>query len=157
MSSPQLYAALLCLHLLSAATWVGGMVAMHFAVRPAAVATLAEPPIRLAFLSLVLRKFFAWVSMSVIFLLVTGFWMIKLGGGMGAMHWSVHAMIAIGLLMTLLFAVVRMWAWPGLRDFIEGRAWPAAAKRLGLIRFLVATNLLLGVAVFVVAVFGRAY
>ena len=45
-----LHAALLCLHALAAAFWVGGMAVITLAVRPAAVQTL-EPPLRLAFLA----------------------------------------------------------------------------------------------------------
>ena len=35
---------LLCLHLLAAALWVGGMATFHFSVRPAAVDTLEDMP-----------------------------------------------------------------------------------------------------------------
>ena len=60
----------LFVHLLCAAFWVGGMALMHFAVRPAAVATL-EPPLRLRMMAATLRRFFVGVDASVTLLSVS--------------------------------------------------------------------------------------
>ena len=79
-----LHATLLCLHLLAAALWAGGMAVMHFAVRPAAVQTL-DPPLRLPFMTAALGRFFAWVSAAVVVLLVSGLAMLLLGGGMSGL------------------------------------------------------------------------
>ena len=74
------YLAPLFIHLLCAAFWVGGMAVMHFAVRPAAVATL-EPPLRLRMMAAMLRRFFIGVDASVTLLFVSGFAMILATGG----------------------------------------------------------------------------
>ena len=150
-----LYALFLCLHLLAAALWVGGMATLHFAVRPAAVAAL-EPPLRLPFMAEALGRFFGWVSAAVVLLLATGFAMIWLAGGFAQVHWSVHVMLALGLVMMALYGHVRFGAYPHLARHAAAREWPAAAARLATIRRLVAVNLALGVAVFGVAVVGRA-
>ena len=146
---------LLCIHLLAAALWVGGMATMHYAVRPAAVDTL-EPPLRLRMLSAALGRFFHWVVAAIVLLLATGFAMVQLAGGMGAMRWHVHAMLGIALVMMVIFARVRASHYPLLRDKVQAGDWKAAGAALGRIRQLVFVNLWLGVAVFVVALVGRS-
>jgi uncharacterized membrane protein len=152
---PILHALLLFLHLVAAAWWVGGMAAMHFAVRPAAVATL-EPPLRLPFLAATLARFFVGVSTAIPVLLASGLLMVALSGGFARVHWSVHAMLALGLLMMALFLHLRFAPYPRLRRAVAAREWPLAAANLNLIRKLVALNLALGVTVFALAVVGRA-
>jgi len=147
-------AILLFLHLLAAAFWVGGMALMHFAVRPAAVATL-EPPMRLPFLAATLSRFFAGVSTAIVVLLASGLLMVWMSGGFGRVHWSVHAMLAIGLVMMALFLHIRFAPYPRLQRAVTAREWPVAGANLNVIRKLVAVNLALGVLVFALAVVGR--
>jgi uncharacterized membrane protein len=153
---PLLPAILLFLHLLAAAFWVGGMAAMHFSVRPAAVATL-EPPLRLPFMADTLSRFFVGVSIAIGVLLASGLWMVMLAGGFARVHWSVHAMLGIGLVMMALFLHVRFAPYPRLQRAIAAREWPVAAANLGTIRQLVAVNLALGVSVFALAILGRVF
>ena len=146
---------LLCLHLLAAALWVGGMATFHVAVRPAAVDTL-EPPQRLRMLCGALGRFFRWVTAAIVLLLATGFAMVQLAGGMGALRWHVHAMLGIGVAMMVIFAVIRLRHHPLMAEKVAAGDWKAAAAALARIRQLVFINLWLGVAVFVIAVVGRA-
>ncbi len=150
-----LNAALLCLHALAAAFWVGGMAVITLAVRPAAVQTL-DPPLRLAFLAAALWRFFNGVLVAIVVLLASGTAMIVLAGGMGSVHWSVHAMLALGAVMVLIFAQLRWGAGVRLQRAVAGRDWAAAAANLGLIRQRVMVNLVLGVVVFVLALVARA-
>jgi uncharacterized membrane protein len=151
-----LYLTLLCLHLLAAALWVGGMATMHFAVRPAAVQTL-EPPLRLRLMTAALGRFFAWVSVAVVLLLLSGLVMLAASGGFAAAHWSVHAMSGVGLAMTLVYVHIRALVYPRLRQAVAANDWPLAAAQLNAIRQRVALNLGLGTLVFVLAVLGRAF
>lgn len=151
-----LAALLLCLHLLAATWWVGGMAVMHFAVRPAA-AELLEPPQRLPFMAAALRRFFAGASVAVALLLASGLALIALRGGFGLLHWSVHAMAAIGVLMTGVYAHIGLGLYPRLTQAVTARAWPAAAAQLNLIRQRVALNLALGTLVYVLALAGRGF
>ncbi len=151
---PAPYAVLLFLHTVSAAFWVGGMALMHFAVRPAAVATL-EPPQRLPFLAATLERFFVGVSTAIVLLLATGFGMIWLAGGFASVRWNVHAMLALGLVMMAIYLHIRFAPFPRLKSAVAGRTWPVAASNLDTIRKLVGLNLLLGVIVFALAVIGR--
>ena len=152
---PLLHAILLCLHLLAAAFWVGGMALMHWGVRPAAVATL-EPPQRLPFLAATLQRFFAGVVAAIIVLLASGLGMVFAAGGFGSVHWSVHAMFGIGLVMMAIFGHVRWGVYPKLGRAVAAREWPAAGAALNIIRRLVELNLALGILVFAVIVIGRA-
>ncbi|WP_418146429.1 hypothetical protein ABL850_00595 [Variovorax paradoxus] len=149
------YAFLLFIHLLAAAFWIGGMATLHFAVRPAAVATL-EPPLRLRTMSAVLRRFFVGVDAAVTLLFVTGVAMILLAGGFRAVHWRVEAMMGIAIVMAGIYVYIRASVFKALRRAVEESAWPVAAGRLNTVRLLVTVNLALGVAVFGVAILGRA-
>lgn len=151
-----LAALLLCVHLLAATWWVGGMAVMHFAVRPAAAERL-EPPLRLPFMAAALRRFFAGVNVAVAVLLASGLGLIGLGGGFRLLHWSVHAMVAIGLLMVGVYAHIRLGLYPRLRQAVAAGTWPAAAAQLNAIRQRVALNLVLGTLVYVLALVARAF
>lgn len=148
------YLVPLFVHLLCAAFWVGGMAVMHFAVRPAAVATL-EPPLRLRMMAATLRRFFVGVDASVTLLFVTGFAMILATGGFRAVHWRVEAMMGIALVMAAVYVYIRASVFRALRRAVDESAWPVAAARLNTVRQLVTLNLALGVVVFGVAVIGR--
>ncbi len=147
---------LLFLHLIAVTFWVGGMAVMHFAVRPAAVATL-EPPQRLAFMAAALSRFFVGVSIAVAATLVSGLWLLMAGGGFARVHWSVHGMFTGGLVMMALFLHIRFAPYARLQRAVAAREWPVAAAQLGSIRKLVAVNLTLGVVVVALAVVGRAF
>ncbi|BEP46552.1 MULTISPECIES: hypothetical protein [Variovorax] len=149
------YAFLLFIHLLAAAFWVGGMATLHFAVRPAAVATL-EPPLRLRTMAAVLRRFFVGVDAAVTLLFVTGVAMILLAGGFRAVHWRIEAMMGIAIVMAGIYVYIRASVFRVMRRAVEESAWPVAAGRLDMVRKLVSLNLALGVAVFGVAIIGRA-
>ncbi|RYF33444.1 MAG: hypothetical protein EOO26_08110 [Comamonadaceae bacterium] len=149
-------ALLLCLHLLAAAFWVGGMATMHFAVRPAAVATL-QPPMRLPLMAAALTRFFSGVTLSIVALWVSGLAMVWLAGGFARVHWSVHAMLTLALVMTAVYLRIRLAPWPKLKTALAASDWPVAARQLDRIRHMVAMNLVMGVAVFVVALVGRAF
>lgn len=148
------YVILLFIHLLAAAFWVGGMATLHFAVRPAAVATL-EPPLRLRMMAATLRRFFIGVDASVTLLFVTGIGMVHATSGFRAVHWRVEAMMGIALVMAAIYVYIRASVFRALRRAVDDSAWPVAAARLNTVRQLVALNLALGVVVFAVAVMGR--
>ena len=149
------YAILLFIHLVAAAFWVGGMATMHFAVRPAAVATL-EPPLRLRTMAAALRRFFVGVDASVTLLFVSGVAMILLAGGFRGVHWRIEAMMSIAIVMAGIYVYIRAFVFKALRRAVEESAWPVAAARLNTVRKLVSLNLALGVVVFAVATIGRA-
>ena len=86
----------IALHVLSAVIWVGGMFFAYMAMRPAVV-EVVEASQRGVLWSRTLERFFRWVWLSVVLLLVTGYWMIfsvfggmagwRYGGGRGWVSW----------------------------------------------------------------------
>jgi uncharacterized membrane protein len=166
----RLYALMVFLHVLAVVVWVGGMFLMRFAVRPVAVAQL-PPPQRLPLLAEVLGRFFGWVTAAVVLVLATGLAMIVgIGAAAGAMaagksafgeglrlaHASVHLMSGLGVVMSLVFAFIRLVPFPRLRGALAAQQLAAAAGHLDLIRRLVAVNLVLGVLTIASATLGRA-
>ena len=144
----------IALHVLAAVLWVGGMFFAYQCLRPVAGMQL-EPPARLSLWAGVLGRFFPWVWASVIVLLVTGFWLIGVMGGMGVVRVHVHIMMTVGIVMMLIFAHVFFAPFRRLRKAVADEDWPAGGKALNQIRILVATNTVLGLLTIVVAAAGR--
>jgi len=152
----KLYSLLLLAHLLGVIVWVGGMIVMHFAVRPAVLAQLA-PAQRAPLLAEVLERFFAWVLVAVVLVLASGLAMLWDAGGMRGQHASVHLMALLGLVMAAVYAYIRWRPFRALQLAVAAQDLQSAAVALDLIRQLVVFNLGLGLATTAVAVVGRAF
>jgi uncharacterized membrane protein len=142
----------LFLHLIGVAVWVGGMFFAHLCLRPAALAL--PPPQRLPLMRDALGRFFDWVLVALAFLWASGLaMMIELGFGAAPRAW--HAMMGVALLMTLIFAVIRLVRYPVLCAGVAAGDWPRAAAALNGIRQLVVVNLTLGLLTIAIAAAGR--
>lgn len=133
------------LHVLSTVLWVGGMFFAHQCLRPAVLAQLDQPPLRLKLWNAVFGRFFPWVWVSVILLLVTGQWMVLQMGGMAGLPVHLHVMTGIGYVMAAIFAYIYFVPYGRLRRAVAEEDWPAGKAALDRIRGLVGTNLVLGV------------
>ena len=151
---PTSTSLLLFVHLAAAIVWVGGMVFAHFALRPAAAATL-EPPQRLALMAAALGRFFAWVVVAVVAIVASGFALVAVAGGFRAAGANVHAMTGVGLAMAVIFAWIRWAAYPRLVAAVAVGDWPAGAAALGRVRRWVSVNLVLGALTVALATLGR--
>jgi len=143
------------LHLLAAVIWVGGMFFAYMALRPAA-GTL-EPSVHLTLWSLTFKRFFPWVWVSAITLFATGFFLIKLYGGMGAVGSHVHIMLLIAIIMMLMFMHVFFAPYKRLGRAVAKQDWQAAAKDLNQIRILIFFNLSLGLITTIIGSAGQYY
>jgi uncharacterized membrane protein len=132
------------LHVLATIVWVGGMFFAHQCLRPAVLAQLDQPPLRLKLWNAVFGRFFPWVWVSVLVLLGTGQWMVVQMGGMAGVAMQVHVMVAIGYLMAAIFAYIYFVPYARLRRAVATEDWPAGKAALDRIRVLVGTNLALG-------------
>lgn len=142
------------LHLAAVIVWVGGMFFAHVCLRPV-VATQLPPPQRLPLMSAVLGRFFLAVALAVVIILVSGLLMLlAVGMAQAPVHW--HLMLATGLLMAFIFAVIYWRHYPRLRAAVAASDWPVAGAALNGIRLLVATNLALGTATVAIAVIGKS-
>lgn len=146
---------LIALHLLSAVIWVGGMFFAYMALRPVA-ATLLEPPQRLPLWSQTFAKFFPWVWLAIVLLIVTGYGMIfAVFGGMAQAGLHVHLMQGIGWIMMLLYMHVYFAPYARLKRAVTVGDFPTAGAQLGQIRRTIGINLLLGLVVIAIASAGR--
>ena len=144
----------LVVHVLAAVIWVGGMFFAYVVLRPATGAL--DPHGRLELWGRVFRQFFPWVWASVVALLLSGYGMVFLGlGGFGTAGVHVHIMQAIGLLMIVLFLHLYFAPWARMRRALEAGDDQSAARQLGQIRWMVATNLVLGLLTAAIGASGR--
>ena len=145
----------IALHLLAAAIWVGGMFFAYMALRPAAAAVL-EPPLRLQLWVQAFKLFFVWVWLSIIVILVTGYWMLfAVFGGFGNAGLHIHIMHGAGILMVLIYLHVFFAPYRRLRHAIVIQDYSAGGKQLAIIRKLIALNLSIGLIVLIIASGGR--
>jgi uncharacterized membrane protein len=142
------------LHILGAVVWVGGMFAIYVCLRPALGAL--EPPQRLRLMRITLQKFFVWVWIAILLLLVSGYWLL-LGtfGGFAGAGLHIHVMQGIGWVMIALFLWLFHGPWPAFRRAVDTEDWPSAAASLNRIRQIIAVNLPLGLLVVVIGASGR--
>jgi len=144
------------LHLLGVTVWVGGMFFAYMVLRPTA-AQLLEPPQRLPLWAGTFSRFFPWVWVSVLFILVSGLGMIMLRGGFAGLPVYIHAMFTLGLVMMLIFTHVFFAPYRRLKRFVAAQDWKAAAAALAQIRILIGVNLSLGLLTILIATLGRAF
>ena len=141
------------IHLLAVLIWVGGIFFAHMVLRPAAAETL-EPPQRFRLLDAVFHRFFRWVSGAIGAILVTGFYLIYLYGGIAHTARHVHIMLALGLVMMAIFGYVFFACYIPFSLQVAKQRWKEAEEILGKIRKLVALNLVLGLLTVSVAAVG---
>ena len=145
----------IALHLVAAVIWVGGMIFAHTSLRPVA-AQLLEPPVRLELWVQVFRRFFVLVWLSIAILLISGYWMLfAYFGGFAGAGTHIHIMHGAGLLMVAIYMFVFFAPYRRLKQAVIVKDYPLAAANLNQIRALVGTNILIGLAVIIVASAGR--
>jgi uncharacterized membrane protein len=144
----------LIVHVLAAVIWVGGMFFAYMVLRQAVGAM--EPHPRLELWRRVFGRFFPWVWASIVALLVSGYGMIFLAlCGFAGPGVHVHIMQATGLLMMALFLHLYFAPWRRLQRALDQSDDRAAAGQLSQIRWIVATNLVLGLITAAIGASGR--
>jgi uncharacterized membrane protein len=143
----------IALHVLAVVVWVGGMSFTLFVLREG-LAPLA-PPERLRVLARVFGRFLPIVGAAIVVIAATGGWLLPQYGGVRGAPWGVHAMIALGVVMIVVYAVLLLRHNPRFQAAVRAEDWPAAGALAGRIRMLVGLNLVLGVVVIVAGIVGR--
>src|ERR1700761_5799774 len=141
------FAALKALHLLCAVLWVGGMFFAYVVLHPSMNAIDAQQ--RLLLSTQVLRRFFLVVWHAMPLIIITGLAMLWfMFGGMAAVDsgtmpmlpWQLHAMIGLGLLMTVIFVAMVLGPYRQFRRTIDRTRMN---QRLATVRRLIGINLVL--------------
>jgi len=143
------------IHLIAVLIWVGGMFFAYVVLRPATAEALDSPQ-RLRLWAAVLNIFFNWVWASVGVILITGFYLIYLYGGIAHASRHVHTMLAFGLLMMVIHGYMFFTCYVPFSLHVAKRRWKEAGEPLEKIRKLVAANLLLGLLTIGVVLFGMS-
>ena len=141
------------LHLLAALVWVGGMFFAWMVLRPAVIAAL-EGPSRLKVWVQVFPRFFVWVWVwvAIVVLPIPGIGMIQLNfTGFETAPRYVQIMMGLYVVMVALFLRIHSLQLPELRRAVDAEQWAQGAAALGHIRRLVGINLIIGVAVIMLA------
>ena len=147
---------LLGIHLLASVIWVGGMFFAFQILRPSAASM--ETQVRLKLWAGVFQRFFPWVWISVLALLVSGYWMVlAYFGGMKNLGMYIHLMMGIGTLMAILF----VWLWVSPYRLFKGAMasgdLQTAGRQADRIRHIIAVNLVMGLVVLVVSSTGKYF
>ncbi|OUD12951.1 hypothetical protein TPSD3_12255 [Thioflexithrix psekupsensis] len=141
-------------HLIFSLIWVGGMFFAYMALRPAA-AKLLEPEWRQTLWLGVFSRFFFWVWLSIGLILLSGLWLIRHYGGMGEVKIHVHIMFTLGLVMMVLFLHLFFSPYRKFKQSVLAKNWALGGKYLNQIRWIIATNLTLGLLIILMTVFGK--
>jgi uncharacterized membrane protein len=144
----------LALHILGAVVWVGGMFAAYMCLRPAA--SPLDPPVRLKLWRAFFAKFFPFVWLSILLLLVSGYWMaFAKFGDFAKLPLYVNLMQGIGWAMIVLYAWLFHDPWLKFKRAADASDWPTAGANLNRIRQIIAVNLPLGLIVVMIGASGR--
>lgn len=140
---------LLLLHIVAVVVWIGGMFFAHYCLRPAAAEKLS-PEQRLPLLVAVLGRFFTAVSIALVVLWASGAVLFSNPGPLAPSNWM--AMTGIAAVMTVIFLIIVLRAFPQMKQAVTAADWGAAGGAMNTIRSLVVTNLWLGLITIAVAV-----
>lgn len=141
------------LHLLGTVVWIGGMFFAHVALRPALA--VLSPQQRVSLMAATLWTFLRWVAAAVVLILVSGFAMVFAKGGFAVSGLHVHAMTALGLVMTAIYGFIVAVPFARVRAAAAAGAWDTGLAALAQVRRLVGINLILGLVTITIAVLGH--
>lgn len=142
-------AYLIALHSLAATIWVGGLFFLVGVLRPAAsTMPLGE---RLPLLSVALGRFFLWIWIAIITLLVTGYAMIGLLGGMAAVPPYINVMQGLAWVMFAIYGHMFFAPWKRARAALAAGALADAGRAMNQLRVLATGSLVLGLVTIAIA------
>jgi uncharacterized membrane protein len=143
----------LVLHLLGVIIWVGGMFFAHMVLRPVLNQHL-EPHVRLPLLLHVFDHFFPWVWGAVFSIIASGYWLIFTQYDTNTAFW-LSFMALVGTVMAAIFVFIYAIPYHQLSTALKADDIARAVAAISLIRKLILTNLILGLLITLVTVFGK--
>lgn len=136
---------ILFLHVISAVIWVGGMIAIRFAIHHS-MAEIAEPKIKIKRTLENLRRFFNIVIPTIFLLLLTAIIMILGLGFKGTPLYSiVIAKEVIWTVMTIVFITVYIKRNKAAKAYELGDFISAKANLAPIAKYFIPLNILLGI------------
>jgi len=132
-------------HVISAVIWVGGMIAIRFAVHNA-MQDIEKPELKLKIILNYLKSFFAIVRPAIGLLLVTAVFMTIGFGFKGTPLAPVaHTKEALWVIMTILFVLISLKRNKA-QMYFDAKDYKSAKETLSLLSvFLIPANIILGI------------
>lgn len=142
------------LHIISATLWVGGIFLVYQVFRPAAMSL--EAPVRLKLFVNVFSRFFPWVWLFILLLVVSGYWdWQNRFSTIDPTPLYLHAMNIIGWIMILLFTWLYFKPFAQLKKAVAEEAYPLAGSIINTqMKPVIIINLALGLLEAVIGVTG---
>lgn len=142
------------IHIIAATLWVGGIFLVFQVFRPAAMSL--EPPIRLKLFLNVFSRFFPWVWLFIVLLVLSGYWDWQ--SRFSALEPTpiyLHAMHIIGWVMIALFAWLYFKPFAQLKKAIAEENYPLAGATINTkMKPIIIINLTLGLLEAIIGVTG---
>jgi len=133
------------LHVISAVLWVGGMIAIRFAVHYS-IQNIVEPKIKIERTLENLKRFFNMVIPAIAILLITAIVLILSLGFKGTPLYSfVIAKEAIWTIMTIVFIIIYIKRNKAEKAFIEGDFLGAKNNLSPIAKYYIPLNIILGI------------
>jgi len=145
------------LHVISAVLWVGGMIAIRFAVHYS-IQNIVEPRIKLERTLENLKRFFNMVIPAIVILLITAVILIILLGFKGTPLYSfVIAKEAIWTIMTIVFVIIYIKRNKAEKAFVEGDFLGAKNNLSPIAKYYIPVNIILGIVAIYLGVTLRGF
>ena len=133
------------LHVISAVLWVGGMIAIRFAVHYS-IQNIVEPKIKIERTLENLKRFFNMVIPAIAILLITAIVLIlSLGFKETPLYSFVIAKEAIWTIMTIVFIIIYIKRNKAEKAFIEGDFLGAKNNLSPIAKYYIPLNIILGI------------
>ncbi len=134
------------LHVISAVLWVGGMIAIRFAVHYS-IQNIVEPKIKIERTLENLKRFFNMVIPAILILLVTAVILILTLGFKGTPLYSIVIVKeAIWTVMTIVFIIIYLKRNKAEKAFIAGDFLGAKNSLVPIAKYYIPLNIILGIA-----------
>ena len=145
------------LHLISAIIWIGGMIVIRFAVHYS-MQNIEDPKIKLGRTLENLKRFFSMVIPSIILLLITAIIMIlALQLKESELYKFAIAKELIWTVMTIIFIIIYMKRNKAQKAFDSGDFATAKNHLVLLAKYLIPTNIVLGLIAIILGITLRGY
>lgn len=146
------------IHVLSVVVWVGGMIAIRFALHPS-LTVIDDTSKKQELMIGVLNRFFLMVSTAIVFAGLTGITMMVGIGfkGVPDLYVAVHIKTQIWIVMAIVYGVI-YYRFAKAKKFFEAGNNEMTAKYLApLAKVLIPINIFLGVVAIMLGVVLRGY
>ncbi|BCD68631.1 hypothetical protein [Nitratiruptor sp. YY09-18] len=134
-------------HILGAVIWIGGMIAVRFAVHPA-LQNISDDEVRLARTLEITGRLFALVLPFIILLIATGLYMAYIFGFRGHTDLSkiVHLKEAIWFIMALNYSAMVWLRFKAQSYYLAGNFMMAKNYLAPIAKYMLPVNIFLGLA-----------